>query len=400
MKTEIITDNVDRARAILRGGGLVAVPTETVYGLACDGLNADAVESVYDVKGRPPVKPLALMVPGPEAIGDYGEDVPPAALALAEKFWPGPLTLVLRAKAAVPAIVRAGSETVGLRCPDHPLTLSLLRVCGFPLAGPSANPSGAPSPRTAGEVLDYFDGKIDAVLDGGPCALGTESTVFDMSRTPYRVLRQGAVPEYDIRAALADRLFLIGLTGGTGAGKTTALRVLQDMGALTIDCDEVYHRMTEESDSLREALTVRFGPVYEGRTLDRKKLGAIVFADKAALGDLNAITHRSMAGEIDRRLRDWAMAGGTVAAVDAIALIQSGFAARCDAVVAVTAPAEVRVRRIMAREGVSEEYARLRIAAQPDDAYYRTHATATLVNDGTPEAFGEKCAALFRTLLP
>ena len=172
MKTCVFHGDVSGAAEIIAAGGLVAVPTETVYGLAGDGLNVEAVERIYEVKGRPEVKPLSLMVPGPEAMERYCEDVPPQSKLLAEKFWPGPLTIILKSKPVVPEIVRAGGKTVGLRCPDHADTLALLRRCGVPLAAPSANPSGAPSPKTAGVVLGYFDGQIEGVIDGGECGMG------------------------------------------------------------------------------------------------------------------------------------------------------------------------------------------------------------------------------------
>ena len=128
METKIITENIEDAAALIRAGGLVAVPTETVYGLAGNGLDEQAVQQIYEVKGRPAVKPLSLMVPDESAMERYCEAVPEAAYALARRFWPGPLTIVLRAKGEIPPIVLAGGETVGLRCPDHPLTLSLLRT--------------------------------------------------------------------------------------------------------------------------------------------------------------------------------------------------------------------------------------------------------------------------------
>ncbi|MCD8001711.1 MAG: threonylcarbamoyl-AMP synthase, partial [Oscillospiraceae bacterium] len=179
MKTELLAGDTRRAAEILRGGGVVAVPTETVYGLACNALSDSAVRRVYEVKGRPAVKPLSLLVPDADTLGRYGTDVPSGAAALAEKFWPGPLTIVLRSRGLEAPVVRAGGETIGLRCPDHPLTCALLRACAFPLAAPSANPSGAPSPRTVSEVAAYFDGHIDAILDGGESELGLASTVLD-----------------------------------------------------------------------------------------------------------------------------------------------------------------------------------------------------------------------------
>ena len=245
METLLMKDRLEDAAALLRNGGLVAVPTETVYGLAGNGLDAAAVERIYEVKGRPAVKPLSLMVPGPEAMEAYCPEVPPAARYLAEKFWPGPLTIVLKAKGHIPPIVLAGGSTVGLRCPQHPMTLELLKQAGIPFAAPSANPSGAESPKTAEQVREYFDGKIEAIVDGGPCGLGLESTIIDMSAPPYKILRQGALPAAEIRAALAESLQIIGITGGSGSGKTTALNVLADMGALILDCDEIYHQLLQ-----------------------------------------------------------------------------------------------------------------------------------------------------------
>lgn len=218
METKIIKDKISEAAKLIAAGELVGVPTETVYGLAGNGLDAEAVEKIYEVKGRPAVKPLALMVPGVSAMTKYCENVPQQAKTLARKYWPGPLTIVLPAKDIVPEIVRAGGNTVGLRCPDHPLTQALLKKAKLPFAAPSANPSGEPSPQNAETVMRYFDGKIAAVIDGGECGIGRESTLIDMSATPYRILRQGALSESDIRKTLAEELTVIGITGGTGCG--------------------------------------------------------------------------------------------------------------------------------------------------------------------------------------
>ena len=387
METRIFKNSAAGAADAIKSGGLVAVPTETVYGLAGNGLDERAVREIYEVKGRPAVKPLSLMVPGAEAMELYCEPVPEAARALAKRFWPGPLTIVLRSKDIVPDIVRAGGSTVGLRCPDHPLTLEALRLSGLPFAAPSANPSGAPSPRTAEEVLAYFDGKIDGVIDGGPCGIGRESTIIDMSARPFRILRQGALPEAQIADALVDHMTMIGITGGTGCGKTTALKELEKFGALVIDCDAVYHELLDSSAEMLAELDSRFpGTVIEER-LDRKALGEVVFSDAEALKALNAITHRHVGVAVAERMRDWAMNGGSIVAIDAIELIGSGLAQRCDFTVGVLADSETRIQRIMARDGISREYAALRVNAQRPNSYFQENCTYVLENNSDKEEF-------------
>lgn len=399
MTTKIITNEISCAAEIIRKGGLVAVPTETVYGLACNGLNEAAVSEIYRVKGRPEVKPLSLMVPDRSALDAYCVDVPDGAYVLAEKFWPGPLTIVLKSKNVVPEIVRAGGDTVGLRCPDHPATLALLKECGLPLAAPSANLSGEPSPKRAEDVLVALGGEIDAVIDGGECGIGRESTIIDMSQTPYRILRQGALSEEEIAQALVEKMVVFGITGGTGCGKTTALDQISALGGLVIDCDAVYHRLGATSVDLREKLTARFGDVYDNGVLNTKKIGQVVFYDPEALLELNAITHGAVGDEVARMLRVYAMEGGKLAAVDAIALIESGMAEKYRPLVGILAPVEERVRRIMARDGIDEDYARHRISSQKSDSFYREHCDHILVNDSTREAFAHQSKTFFMEVI-
>lgn len=399
MNTKRFISCTDELVGIMRGGGLVAVPTETVYGLAGNGLDEKAVAEIYEVKGRPEVKPLSLMVHDAASMERYCESVPPQAYTLAKKFWPGPLTIVMKAKPCVPEIVRAGGETVGLRCPDHPLTLELLEKSGVPFAAPSANPSGEPSPKNADSVLKYFDGKIDAVLDGGECGIGCESTLIDLSRTPYRILRQGALPADEIADAFVDSMKIIGITGGTGCGKTTALNELERRGALLIDCDAVYHRMLETDRPMLDEIEKYFpGAVVDGK-LDRKALGAVVFTDEEALRDLNIITHRHINLEIRRILREHAMNGGTLAAIDAIELFSSGLAKRCTATIGVIADREVRIDRIMRRDGISREYAMMRVNAQRPNEYFIQKCSHVLENNGSQEEFIEKCRKTFEEVL-
>ncbi len=399
MQTRILTNDIPAASDVIRNGGLVAVPTETVYGLAGNGLDAEAVRQIYEVKGRPTVKPLSLMVPDAAALERYGTDVPEQAELLADKFWPGPLTIVVKARPQIPAIVLAGGKTVGLRCPDHPLTLKLLRTCGLPLAAPSANPSGRPSPKTAQQVLDYFDGLIDCVIDGGPCGIGTESTIIDMSVSPYRILRQGALPAEKIADVLTDALQVIGVTGGSGAGKTTALQALEELGACVIDCDALYHELLASSKPMLDELEAAFPSAVSDGAVDRKALGAIVFSDPEALLRLNAITHRYVREAVEQRLREYAMEGFTLAAVDAAELIAGGLGERCLATVAVIADEQRRIERITARDGIDRETALRRIRAQKPDAYYRNHCDYILENNADPEQFLDDCRRLIKEIL-
>lgn len=400
METKLIgKDKLGEAAALIVSGELVAVPTETVYGLACSGLDAAAVERVYEVKGRPEVKPLSLMLHKGAAVTKYCTNIPKQARALMDRFWPGPLTIVLKSKDIVPDIVRAGGDTVALRCPDHPMTQEMLKKAKLPFAAPSANPSGSKSPVTVQEVLDYFDGKIAAVVDGGRCGLGCESTIIDMSSVPYKILRQGVLPEADIASVLTEGLKVIGITGGTGCGKTTALRELEAMGALIIDCDALYHDMLKTNVKMLADIERSFpGTVIDG-VLDRKALGATVFSNEAALEDLNAITHHYIGLEVSKKLSEWAMRGGKIAAIDAIALIESGLAEKCCAVVGIVAEKATRIERIMKRDGISYEYAMMRVNAQYPNEYFEQKCEYVLHNDGSEQSFRKECKNLFKEVL-
>lgn len=199
----------------------------------------------------------------------------------------------------------------------------------------------------------------------------------------------------------ARRMKIIGITGPTGAGKTTALRAVVALGGCVIDCDQVYHQLLEESAAMRNELTERFGRgiLDSEQRLDRKKLGALVFQSKALLADLNTITHRYVRQRVEELLRAARAEGRPLAAVDAIALIESGLGDLCDAVVAILAPPEVRVRRIMARDGISEDYARMRVKAQQSDAFFRQNCTAVLENTGEEAEFARQAKALFEKIL-
>ena len=195
----------------------------------------------------------------------------------------------------------------------------------------------------------------------------------------------------------------IGITGPTGAGKTTALDALKELGACVIDADAVYHDLLQSSAPLRSALTDRFGGeiLDKAGKLDRKRMGNVVFQDPAALAELNGITHRFILAEIERLCAQGDAQGRPAAAIVAIALVESGAARGCEAVVGVLAPPEVRIRRIMAREGIPEDYARRRVEAQQKEDFFRIHCGYILENDGskTREQFRAEALALFRKIL-
>lgn len=191
-------NDIAAAAALLKAGGVVAFPTETVYGLGADARNAEAVRRVFKLKGRPEGNPLIVHVSDIAMARECVSDWPQAAQALAERFWPGPLTLVLPKAADIPAEVTAGAETVGVRCPDHPMALELIRAFGGPIVGPSANRSGFVSPTTADHVRAGFAPSEVMILDGGPCKRGIESTVLSLAGDEPLVLRAGAIPAEDL----------------------------------------------------------------------------------------------------------------------------------------------------------------------------------------------------------
>ena len=195
---------VEQAADILRRGGLLAIPTETVYGLGADGLNADAVRHIFEAKGRPQDNPLILHIPDASWLARYCKDVPETAYRLAGRFWPGPLTMILPKADCVPLVTTGGLDTVGMRCPDHAVTRAIIAASGVPVAAPSANTSGRPSCTTAAHVREDMDGRIDGVVDGGPCRVGVESTIIDLTCTPPRLLRPGGVTPEELRALLGE----------------------------------------------------------------------------------------------------------------------------------------------------------------------------------------------------
>ena len=228
MKTQFLRPkDVDQAARIIRSGGLVGLPTETVYGLGTNGLDPMAVRSIFQAKGRPQDNPLILHIPDASWLELYCEDIPEAAWRLAKRFWPGPLTMVLKCRRrsqeelnqlerepvcskthfglkVIPDEVTAGLDTVGMRCPAHSICRAVIRTAGVPVAAPSGNLSGKPSPTTAQHMMDDMGGRIDAILDGGDCQVGLESTIVDLTCSPPRLLRPGGVPLEELRVVLEE----------------------------------------------------------------------------------------------------------------------------------------------------------------------------------------------------
>ena len=210
MKTLILPASdpatVSQAAEIIRAGGLVAIPTETVYGLGANAMDEEAVAKIFLAKGRPQDNPLIIHISCAEELTRYCHDIPEAAWRLAERFWPGPLTMVLPVKPCVPKRTTAGLSTVAVRCPKTQVTRELIRAAGVPIAAPSANLSGKPSTTTAAHVLhDYgTGGRIDAIIDGGPCEVGVESTIVDLTGEKPRLLRPGGITPEELRDLLGE----------------------------------------------------------------------------------------------------------------------------------------------------------------------------------------------------
>lgn len=235
--------------------------------------------------------------------------------------------------------------------------------------------------------MEYFDGLIDAVIDGGECRLGVASTVLDMTHLPYKVLRPGAVSEEELADALVDVMTVIGITGQTGSGKTTALKELTSEGALVIDCDEVYHGLLNDCREMLCEIGNSFPEAFDEGRVDRKKLASSVFSDESRLTLLNEITHKYVKAEVMRLLRNHAMNGGLMAAVDAVELISGGLSDLCDKVIGITADRELRIQRITARDSISREEAEKRVDAQKDAEYYRRNCDAVVENNGNLEMY-------------
>lgn len=504
---------IDEAAEIIRNGGLVAFPTETVYGLGANAFEPSAALKIFKAKGRPADNPLIVHISRFEQIYNLVSEVPDCAKALAEAYWPGPLTMILPKSDKIPKEVSGGLDTVGIRMPSNPVARALIEKSGCPIAAPSANSSGLPSPTEARDVIDDMNGKIDAIIDGGDSDVGIESTIVTLSSNPPRLLRPGGIThaqlekvlgkveidhavteelgknevavspgmkykhyspkaevyivygsfesfvyqissdiqdgdmalcfdgeedkvpvpslnfgkqndsaqqahrlfselrEFDrrgakrvfvrapssegvglgvfnrlLRAAGFKRIYppvIYGLTGQSGAGKTTVAELLGKKGYLTVDCDKIAREVTEKGSPVLTKLADSFGEdILENGVLNRRLLAERAFASEEKRQLLNSITHP----EITRRtlgfIRDNYTEKHKGVIIDAAAILDCELTRFCTEIIVVTAPEEVRLNRIVKRDNIDAEAALMRIKAQPDEKYYKEHADILICNDG------------------
>ncbi|MBQ9517137.1 MAG: threonylcarbamoyl-AMP synthase [Eubacterium sp.] len=507
MKTLLLStseQDISAAGAIIRSGGLVAFPTETVYGLGANALDENAVKSIYAAKGRPSDNPLIVHVAKKEDIAPLVQEITPQAKALIDAFFPAPLTVILPKSDIIPNATSGGLGTVAIRMPQNEVARAVIAAAGVPVAAPSANTSGLPSPTKAKYVIDDMFGKVDAIIDGGDCAVGVESTVITLATDTPTILRPGAItkemiesvigkveiasavlgelgenetaaspgmkykhyaPKAEIVIVDADKTayenfvntrenafalcfdddnvtiphitygsesddseqarelfdalrkldeigarrvyarmphkdgvamavynrliraaafrvidlkkpFTIGLTGATGAGKGYVCEQLKARGFNIIDTDKIAREVVQKGSPLLTELAATFGgDIIKNGELDRALLAERAFADKSQTAKLNAIMHPAI---IKRCIE---LADG-LTVLDAPQLFEANAQDKCYKIVAVTAPKELRIKRITARDGITAEQAKQRVAVQFDDEYYKAHSDFVIVNDG------------------
>ncbi len=504
----------EQAGKILREGGLVAIPTETVYGLAANAFDGEAAAKIFEAKGRPQDNPLIVHISSLEQLTELVSEVPEAAYRLAEKFWPGPLSIIMPKSDRIPEQVSGGLDTVAVRMPSHPAAAAVITAAGVPLAAPSANLSGSPSPTTADHVVRDLWGRIDAIVDGGASAVGVESTVITLVGDVPCVLRPGGISVEQLREVLGEvkvdaavlnplnperkaaspgmkykhyspktrviivkgdfsayRRFVsgkkdcaalcfdcegeqldipfievgrehdssaqahllfdalrrldelgvstayarcpdtdgvglavinrllraaaftvvdlngavvIGLTGPTGAGKSTvAERLCEKYGFAWIDADKTARSVTETGSPLLPRLAERFGAdvLDKNGALIRSRLAERAFASPEQTACLNRLVHPAVTAKINEEINAFSLAGKTAVLVDAAALFESGIDKLCSFTAVVTASDPVRLKRIMERDGISEQAARLRMKAQLSEREFAERADVVLYNE-------------------
>lgn len=505
------TNDIERAGQILRDGGLVAIPTETVYGLAANALDSAAVRRIYAAKGRPSDNPLIVHISDFSQLAPLVRQVPESAKKLADAFWPGPLTIILPRSALIPDGTSGGLDTVAVRFPAHPMARAVIDAAGVPLAAPSANLSGRPSPTAFAHVRADLDGRVEALLDGGDCDVGVESTVITLAKRVPTVLRPGGVTVPQLQAVLGEVLvdpavvhqmeagakaaspgmkykhyspaaevtivdaspeeyvdyvnkqeechalcfdedvpflkvpfvsygsrydgrkqahllfsalhyldtigarrvyaripskngvglavynrliraagfsvvnpkgrFLVGLVGPSGAGKSTVADLLLQAGCAVIDCDALT-RSPEVYDAacLRELREAFGDDVAPADKLDRGLLASRAFSTQQGKKRLEDITFPRILHCLREKIAEDEARGCRVIVLDAPTLFEAGLDRSCARILAVTAPVEERLARVLKRDGITEEKAALRFSAQPDASFYTSRADYVLEN--------------------
>lgn len=506
METKILSTDkkdIELAGEIIKNGGLVAFPTETVYGLGANALNDDAVKSIYKAKGRPSDNPLIVHIAEKDELALLVREITPKAKALAERFFPGPLTIILPKSDLIGSTVSGGLDTVAVRMPENEIARALIKAAGCPIAAPSANTSGLPSPTKAKYVIEDMNGKINAIIDGGDCKFGVESTVVTLVDDKPVILRPGAVTKEMLEAAVGevevadavlhgmkenetaaspgmkykhyspkarviiveagkedferfvntceknayalcfdgDRVnvpfvtygrenddlsqarelfdalrildekgaktvyaraphttgvgmavynrliraaaftvidlkkpFTIGLTGQSGAGKSYACEILKKHGFNIIDCDRVVNNIYDDNKELTEKIEKAFGDVTKDGKIDRKKLGAAVFADRSKLKRLNSLVHPAVL----ERCRQMSVKPSVL---DAPQLFEANAQSECFKTVCVLADRDTRMKRIMSRDGITQEEAQRRFDSQFGGDFFASHCDFVVHNN-------------------
>lgn len=378
---------------IIRGGGLVVFPTETVYGIACRGDDEAAIKSLFEAKERPFDKPLLAHLYDISQADEIAY-LSKAEKRLIKKHTPGPLTVIARKKPCVPSIMTSGGETVGLRFPSDPVGLEFMRACGCVLAATSANVSGEAAGVTGEQAAKKLFGRVDAIIDTGRSEIGVPSTIVSLA-DGGRILREGAISGETILRELAMPT-LIGVCGRSGSGKSTFCHELQKLGYTVIDTDEVYHSLIADGDSeCTKAICARFGSgILTGGVIDRSKLREIVFADQTALHDLNAISHSYVISETMRIINDHI--GEKLIFADVPLLFESGFDKQCDHTVCVWADDDICIERICARDGISAAAAKERLSKQND---FRSQCDLVIDNHAGINTLSQKVDELLSEVL-
>ncbi len=507
METKILSatkKDIAAAGEIIKNGGLVAFPTETVYGLGANALDEKAVKSIFAAKGRPSDNPLIVHIAEKEDIYPLVKEVTPEAKALIDAFFPAPLTIILKKSNIIPYATSGGLDTVAVRMPKNETARALIKASGCPIAAPSANTSGLPSPTKAQHVIDDMTGKIDAIIDGGDCDYGVESTVITLAADVPTILRPGAVTKemletvlgrvevsravlsgmaenetasspgmkykhYSPKAQLVlvegakkrfeefvnsrknafalcfegddikiphitygsesddlsqakelfdalrrldeagavkvyaraprkngvgmavynriiraaafrvidlTKTFVFGLTGQTGAGKGFVGEALKTFGFNVIDSDRISRELTDRGSPVLSVLQAEFGAdIVNGGELNRALLAQRAFSSRERTDELNRILHPAIIERCKKEAKG-------LCVIDAPQLFEAGLEKDCYKIIAVVAPRETRLERIILRDGITEKNALERINAQLSEEYYIKNSDFVIVNDG------------------